>query len=219
MIQKEFLSHPQNIRWRYTLEHSQNYVETFCSIMNLLGVDIPPLKVMQLHFLMSKKRTLEMMECVEEFVDSEVLEAVQQRTDKIKIARKAKVEALRRKEMQEAVTVAAAAAAAAVQWKEMKEAAVAAVVVADAEGASVVVVAAMKRKALVEIAGSQPSCVRLCNHVGCTRSVYIRGVCREHGPRCNHVGCTKSVHLRGVCREHGPRCNHAGCGMHQQCPH
>ena len=87
----------------------------------------------------------------------------------------------------------------------------AAVVVADAEGASVVVVAAMKRKALVEIAGSQPSCVRLCNHVGCTRSVYIRGVCREHGPRCNHVGCTKSVHLRGVCREHGPRCSHAGC--------
>jgi hypothetical protein len=42
-----------------------------------------------------------MMECGEEFVDSDVLEAVQQRTDKIKIARKAKVEALRRKEMEE----------------------------------------------------------------------------------------------------------------------
>ena len=33
---------------------------------------------------MTKKLTMEMMECVEEFVDSEVLEAVQQRTDKVK---------------------------------------------------------------------------------------------------------------------------------------
>jgi hypothetical protein len=70
--------------------------------MNLLGVDIPPLEgVVQLRFLMTKKRTLEMMECDKEFVDSEVLEAVQQRTDKIKIARMTKVEALRRKEMEE----------------------------------------------------------------------------------------------------------------------
>ena len=230
LIRKEFLSHPQNIRWRYTLEHSQNYAETFRSIMNLLGVDIPPLEgVVQLRFLMTKKRTLEMMECVEEFVDSEVLEAVQQRTEKVKIARMTNVEALRRKEMEEAATVAAAAAAVAAavvaevdarmkemqeaatvaaaaavgQWKEMKEAAAAAVVVAEAEGASVVVVAAMKRKALVEISGSQPSCVRLCNHVGCTRSVYIGGVCREHGPRCSHVGCTNDVHIRGVRSGHG----------------
>jgi len=48
--------------------------------MDLLGVDIPPLEgVVQLLFLMSKKRTLEMMECIEEFVDDEVLEAVHQR--------------------------------------------------------------------------------------------------------------------------------------------
>ena len=41
---------------------------------------------------MTKKRKLEMMECVKEFVDSEVLEAVHQRTDKVKIARMAIVE-------------------------------------------------------------------------------------------------------------------------------
>ena len=59
----------------------------------LLGVDIPTLEgVMQLNFLLTKKRTLEMMECVEEFVVSEVLEAVQQRTDKVKNARMAKVD-------------------------------------------------------------------------------------------------------------------------------
>ncbi len=45
--------------------------------MNLLGVDISPLEgVVQLRFLMTKNRTLDMMECVEEFVDSEVLQAV-----------------------------------------------------------------------------------------------------------------------------------------------
>jgi hypothetical protein len=58
-------SHPQNIQWRYTLEHARNYVEMFSSIMNLLGVDIPPLDGhVQLRFLLTKKRTLEMMECV-----------------------------------------------------------------------------------------------------------------------------------------------------------
>jgi hypothetical protein len=41
---------------------------------------------------MTKKRTLKMMECVKDFVDSEVLEAVQQRTDMVKIARMAIVE-------------------------------------------------------------------------------------------------------------------------------
>ncbi len=60
---------------------------------------------MQLRFLLTKKRTLEMMECVKEFVNSEVLEVVQQRTDKIKIERTAKVkelqeEARQRKEEQ-----------------------------------------------------------------------------------------------------------------------
>ena len=122
LIQNVFLSHPQNIQWRYTLEHTKNYIETFRAIMNLLGVDIPPLEVegvVQLRFLMTKKRTLEMMECVEEFMDSEVLEAVHHRTDKVKISRMAKVEemmemeVLKLKEMK--VTVVAAAAA------EMKE--------------------------------------------------------------------------------------------------
>ncbi len=45
-----------------------------------------------MRFLMTKKRTLEMMECVGEFVDCKVIESVQQRTDKVKIARTAKVE-------------------------------------------------------------------------------------------------------------------------------
>jgi len=95
LIQNVFLSHPQNIQWRYTLEHARNYVEMFSSIMNLLGVDIPPLDGhVQLRFLLTKKHTLEMMECVKEFVNSEVLEVVQQRTDKIKIERTAKVEGL-----------------------------------------------------------------------------------------------------------------------------
>jgi len=87
-----------------------------------------------------------MMECVKEFVDSAVLEAVQQRTDKVKIARRAKVEEMMAMEME--------------VLKEMKEAAAAAAVV--------------RRRVFVDIAGSQPSCVRLCNHVGCTRSVHVR---------------------------------------------
>jgi hypothetical protein len=40
LIQNVLLSHPQNIKWRYTFEHAQNYIETFRAIMNLLGVDI-----------------------------------------------------------------------------------------------------------------------------------------------------------------------------------
>jgi hypothetical protein len=60
----------------------------------LLGVDIPTLEgVMQLNFLLTKKRTLEMMECVEELlVAGEVIEAVHQRIEKVNIARKAKVD-------------------------------------------------------------------------------------------------------------------------------
>jgi hypothetical protein len=93
LIQDMFLNHPQNIQWSYLLEHAQNFIETFRAIMNLLGVDIPPLEgVVQLRFLMTKKRTLDMMECVEGFVNSEVLEAVQKRTVKVKIARMAKCE-------------------------------------------------------------------------------------------------------------------------------
>ncbi len=76
---------------------------------------------------MTKKRTLEM--CV--FVDSVVLKAVQQRTDKVKITRMAKVEEMieKRKEMQAAAAAAAAARA------------------------------AVKRNTFLELAGSQPSCV------------------------------------------------------------
>jgi hypothetical protein len=127
LIQNVLLSHPQNIQWRYLLEHARNYIETFRGIMNLLGVDIPPLEgVVQLHFLITKKRTLDMMEFVEGFANSEVLEAVHQRTDKVKIARTAKVE-----EIMEGLTNSEEAAKAAVaemvasvkQLKEMEEAA------------------------------------------------------------------------------------------------
>ena len=70
--------------------------------------------------------------------------------------------------------------------------------------------AVVERKAYLEFAGSQPSCVRLCSHVGCVKSVHVRGVCNFHGPRCSHVGCIRSVIARGVCRGHGPRCSHMG---------
>jgi hypothetical protein len=77
---------------------------------SILGVDIPPLDGhVQLRFLMSKKRTLEMRVCVKEFVDSAVFEAVQQRTDKVKIARMAKVEEMIEKRKEPQVAVAAAA--------------------------------------------------------------------------------------------------------------
>ena len=60
-------------------------------------------------------------------------------------------------------------------------------------------------------AGTKTSCVRLCSHVGCVKSVHARGVCRGHGPRCSHVGCDKNPHIRGVCYDHGQRCSHVGC--------
>ena len=117
--------------------------------------------------------------------------------------------AARRKEMQEASLEAVAAArrqemlvvavaAAAARRKEMQE------VSLEAE-------AAVKRMAFVINAGSKTACVRLCSHVGCVQSVYVRGVCREHGPRCSHVGCNKNPHSRRVCYDHGPRCSHVGC--------
>ncbi len=145
---------------------------------------------------MTKKRTLEMMECVEEFVDREVLEAVQQRTDKVEIARMAKVEALRRKEMQAALAalVAAAAAAVVARRKEMQEA-LKRKEIMEAVTVAVVTMAAKKRKTFLEFAGSQPSCIRLCNHVECLRLVISTGFCRGHGPRCSHAGCTNDVLL------------------------
>ena len=111
--------------------------------MALLGVDIPSLDGhVQLRFLMTKKRSLEMMERVEGFVNSEVLESVQQRTDKVNIARTAKVEemmkalnqkeaanAAKRVEKEAAAVASAAAAAAAIEkMKEMQAAAEAAAI-------------------------------------------------------------------------------------------
>ncbi len=94
--------------------------------MNLLGVIFHHLKgVVQLRFLMTKKQSLEMMECV---TDSEVLEAVQQRTDKVKIATTSKVEeieaAVEQRTVIEKIVVDKLTA---VVMKEMMEAAVAVV--------------------------------------------------------------------------------------------
>ena len=50
---------------------------------------------------MTRKQSLEMMECIKEFADGKVIESVQQRTEKVKFARTAKVEEL--KEMAVAV--------------------------------------------------------------------------------------------------------------------
>ena len=41
-----------------------------------------------------------------------------------------------------------------------------------------------------------------CSHMGCTKAVHNKGVCREHGPRCSHVGCGKDVYTRNVCKGH-----------------
>ena len=61
----------------------------------------------------------------------------------------------------------AAVVAAVEQMKEMKEAAA----VVAAAGTS----AADRRRVFVDIAGSRPSCVRSCNHFGCTRLVISNG--------------------------------------------
>jgi flagellar biosynthesis GTPase FlhF len=90
-----FLSHPQNIQWRYTLKHAQHYTKMFSKIMVSLGVVIPSFVdgMQLLRCFLTKKYTLETME---EFVDdSEVLEAVRQRIAMVKIERTAKVEELK----------------------------------------------------------------------------------------------------------------------------
>jgi hypothetical protein len=211
LIQNVFLSHPQNIQWRYTLEHAQNYIEMFRGIMNLLGVDIPPLEgVVQLRFLITKKCTLDMMEFVEGFVNSKVLEAEQQRTLKVKIARTAKVEeimeglnskeaalAAKRVEKEGAALAAAAAAArlkemqavAAARWMEMQA------VEAAARWKEMQAVAA-------SVAMQAANMSILCSHVGCIKTKHARGVCRDHGPRCSHDGCKTNVYLRGACKKH-----------------
>ena len=90
-------------------------IQMFSEIMVPLGVVIPLFNdgLLLLRSFSSKKYTLEMME---EFVDSEVLEALRQRIAMVKIERTAKVkelqgEALQRKEEQELTKAEAAAAA------------------------------------------------------------------------------------------------------------
>jgi len=194
--------------------------------MTLLELDVPPLE----GFLMSKKRSLETMECIKEFADGIVIEYVQQRTEKVKIARTAKVEemeaaaaaaaAAMRKEIMEAATVeimeAATVAAVAIRkeiarvavvgmWRREEVAAVAKrkkIMEAETVAAAAAAAAAAKRKMFLENTGNQPSCVRWCSHVGCSNNVHARGVCRDHGPRCSPVGCGKNVYTRGVCSEH-----------------
>jgi hypothetical protein len=131
----------------------------FSEIMVPLGVVIPLFVdgLLLLRSFLSKKYTLEMME---EFVDSEVLEAVRQRIAMVKIERMAKVEELqgealqRKKEQEEHArqrkeeqAVAAAAAAAAEKRKEIMDAAT----VSSAAVTTAVALAAVKRKVLVEI--------------------------------------------------------------------
>ena len=41
-----------------------------------------------------------------------------------------------------------------------------------------------------------------CSHVGCVKSAYAKGVCKEHGLRCSHEGCRNNVYSRGVCKGH-----------------
>ena len=96
-ISDVFLSHPQNIKWRYTLKHAQHYTKMFSKIMVSLGVVIPLFVdgMLLLRCFFTKKYTLEMME---EFVDSEVLEAVRQRIAMVKIERTAKVEELKKEQ-------------------------------------------------------------------------------------------------------------------------
>jgi len=106
--------------------------------------------------------------------------------------------------MKDAATAAAAVVVAAAKRKEIMEAET----VAAAERWRMVAVAIRKgvkrkeRKAFLENAGNQPSCIRWCSHVGFSKNVHARGVCRDHGPRCSHMGCSKNVHARGVCSEH-----------------
>jgi hypothetical protein len=212
LIQDMFLNHPQNIQWSYLLEHAQNFIETFRAIMNLLGVDIPPLEgVVQLRFLMTKKRTLDMMEFVEGFVNSEVLKAVQQRTEKVIMARMAIVEvmmkalnpkeaakAAKRVEKEAAAVVAVAAAAAAIEKRNEMQAAAEVAALAAAAARAVVAVACAADWAMQ--AAAETSCV--CSHVGCVKTKHARGVCRDHGPRCNHDGCKKNVYVGGACKLH-----------------
>ena len=105
--------------------------------------------------------------------------------------------AARMKEMKEAEAAAAAA-----RRKEMQEAAAVTarrMEMAVASGAWESV-PALKRMAFLINAESKMSCVRLCIHVGCVKSVHAKGVCIKHGTRCSHVGCDKNPHISGAAK-------------------
>ena len=110
------------------------------------------------------------------------------------------VAAVERWRMETAVAAAAAGVMAGVKRvkrKEIMEAETVAAVERLSMEVMVVagVLAGVKRKermAFLENAGNQLSCIRLCHHVGCSKVVISKGVCRDHGPRCNHVGCSKN---------------------------
>ena len=76
------------------MKHAKHYSNMFSKIMVSLGVVIPSFVdgMQLLRCFLTKKYTLEV---IEEFVDSEVLEAVRQRIAMVKIERKAKVEELK----------------------------------------------------------------------------------------------------------------------------
>jgi hypothetical protein len=112
--------------------------------------------------------------------------------------------AIRRVEekMKEEEMSVAAAAAAAARRKEMQEAAAVTarrMEMAVASGAWESV-PALKRMAFLINAESKMSCVRLCIHVGCVKSVHAKGVCIKHGTRCSHVGCDKNPHISGAAK-------------------
>ena len=79
------------------MKHAQHYTKMFSKIMVSLGVVIPSFVdgMQLLRCFLTKKYTLEVME---EFVDSEVLEAVRQRIAMVKIERTAKVEELKKEQ-------------------------------------------------------------------------------------------------------------------------
>ena len=192
----------------------------FHAIMLLLRVDIPPLDgVVNLQFLMSKKHTLEMMECEDGFMNSEVRDAVHKGIEEYKIDRKAKLDKLREN----------AAKCSHGGWDKL---------VLNNEGVC------LKHGVKCSHCGSdKPSHIRLvcrqhgkmCSHDRCDKPVYIGEVCKQHGAKCSHDRCDKPVYIRVVCRdhtivrsavtmdatsrftlekyerEHGAKCSHDGC--------
>ena len=63
---------------------------------------------------------------------------------------------------------------------------------------------AAKRKEIMEatVAAAATGRRKECSHMGCVKSAYAKGVCKEHGPRCSHEGCRNNVYSRGVCKGH-----------------